>query len=84
MTGGCTDGCLVDGNTFISNQVTKGDGGGFYAQAPATMVVSNNEFTDNLGGAALVDLQAQSESGEQLALCLTWWSDCQQAKLAGP
>lgn len=66
MTSGCTDGCLVDGNTFISNQVTQGDGGGFYAQAPATMVVSNNEFTDNLAGAAPVDMQEQSQFGQQL------------------
>jgi hypothetical protein len=50
MNGGCIDGCLVDGNTFTSNRVTKGDGGGFYAQAPATLVVSNNKFTGNLAG----------------------------------
>ena len=64
MNGGCTDGCLVDGNTFISNQAPKGDGGGFYAAAPATMVVSNNKFTNNFAGAAPVDLQEQSQFGQ--------------------
>jgi hypothetical protein len=49
---GCTDGCLIDGNTFTSNSVPKGDGGGFYAAAPATMVVTNNVFTENVAGAA--------------------------------
>lgn len=52
---GCTEGCLVDGNNFTLNKVTKGDGGGFYSTAPATMVVTNNRFTQNLAGAALAD-----------------------------
>lgn len=63
MLGGCTDGCSVDGNTFVSNQVTKGDGGAFYAAAPATMVVSNNKFIDNFAGAVLVDMQEPSHFG---------------------
>lgn len=56
---GCTNGCLVDGNTFTGNKVAKGDGGGFYSAAPATLVITNNKFTDNIAGAVANDTLAR-------------------------
>ena len=60
---GCTEGCLVDGNNFTLNKVVEGEGGGFYSAAPATLVVTNNRFTQNLAGAVLLD------SGERTVVC---------------
>ncbi len=50
----CTSGCRVDGNSFISNSVPDGDGGGMYASAPKALVVINNLFEDNQSGEAAV------------------------------
>jgi predicted outer membrane repeat protein len=49
---GCTEGCLVNGNNFTLNKVVEGAGGGFYSASPATMVVTNNRFTQNLAGSS--------------------------------
>jgi hypothetical protein len=61
---GCTEGCLVNGNNFTLNKVVEGAGGGFYSASPATMVVTNNRFTQNLAGADVSDY-----SGERSVEC---------------
>lgn len=62
----CSSGCLIDGNTFRDNTVPRGDGGGFFAAAPADMVLSNNAFDNNAAGAA--HLLCRREAADQ---CLT-------------
>ncbi len=53
LYGSCTSGCLVDNNQFISNSVPAGDGGGFYASAPKSLVITNNLVEDNTSGKAV-------------------------------
>lgn len=64
----CADGCFVDGNTFTGNLNPKGDGGGFYAAAPASMIISNNIFEDNSAGEDHHDVTSDVHD-VQLRLC---------------
>ncbi len=56
----CTGACFVDSNTFTSNSVSGGDGGGMYASAPKSLTITNNVFDSN-------------ESGEHLGYVLALW-----------
>lgn len=60
LFGSCTGGCFVDGNTFSSNSVPSGDGGGMYASAPKALIITNNDFSDNLSGEAAWPPEVQS------------------------
>jgi hypothetical protein len=80
---GCTGGCLVDRNTFISNKVTKGGGGGFYSAAPATMVVTNNKFINNTAGAELIKSLATAASCTAFDCVQPLCMSCAQATPAG-
>lgn len=46
----CSRACFVDSNTFTSNSVPMGDGGGMYAAAPKSLTITNNIFDSNESG----------------------------------